>query len=390
MKICYRSILVSLVCLMLLSFSAGFAAGEKEYPTSPPETITQKWRIGYLEGGAYKNYQSSLIATVEAFSALGWIEPITVSPQKDNDNTSKLWVWLTANVKSDYLQFVGDAYYSNNWDEAQRRKNKIRLLKRLNEDRDIDLMIAMGTWAGQDLANNDHTVPTVVCSVTDALGAGITKSIEDSGYDHIHVRVDPTRYARQIRAFHDVIEFEKLGVAFEDSTIGRSYAAIEDIETIAKERNFEVIECHVREHGVSTEETESDMISCARELAPKIDAFYFPASIGVTSDSLPHILAALNVYKIPTFSMSGVDQVRRGVLLSVALAKFEGAGKFYAETIAKIVHGAKPRGVNQIYEESVKIAFNAAAAMIIGLDPQTYNLLMGTAEEVYEEIETGE
>lgn len=69
--------------------------------------------------------------------------------------------------------------------------------------------------------------------VTSAVAAGIIKSPEDSGYDHIHARVDPTRYERQICVFHDIFEFKKLGVPFEDSITGRSYAAIEKIETVA-------------------------------------------------------------------------------------------------------------------------------------------------------------
>ncbi len=40
-------------------------------------------------------------------------------------------------------------------------------------------MITMGTWAGQDLANDGHSVPTLVCSVSDALASKIVNSAED-------------------------------------------------------------------------------------------------------------------------------------------------------------------------------------------------------------------
>ena len=40
-------------------------------------------------------------------------------------------------------------------------------------------MIAMGTWAGQDLANGEHSVPTVVASCSDPIGSGIVKSAEE-------------------------------------------------------------------------------------------------------------------------------------------------------------------------------------------------------------------
>lgn len=194
-----------------------------------------------------------------------------------------------------------------------------------------------GTWAGQDLANTDHTVPTIVCSTADALRAGIIKSLEDSGYDHIHARIDPTRYKQQIQAFHDLFGFQKLGVAFEDSVKGRSYAAIADIETVAQERHFEVIECH------SADTDEIGAIACARELAPQIDAFYLTLRVAVNPNTLPEILAAMNAYQVPTFSQLGSQEVRHGVLLSVAKTGAKDFARFHAETIAKIINGAKPR-----------------------------------------------
>ncbi len=241
MKVISRITLIHVAFIVFLSFSVGFAADKKEYPTSPPAKIAKKWRIGYLEGGPWKDYQSSLIATVEGLSKLGWTEKIAIPRPKDINDTGELWPWLAANVKSRHLEFAADAYYSNNWDKESRKKTKSLLLKRLNEERDIDLILAMGTWAGQDLANNSHSVPTIVGSTTDAVAAQIVKSVEDSGYDHVHAQLDPACYERQIRAFHDLLGFKKLGVPFEDSVTGRSYAAIEDIEKVAGERQFQII-----------------------------------------------------------------------------------------------------------------------------------------------------
>lgn len=64
--------------------------------------------------------------------------------------------------------------------------------------------------AGLKLATNDHKVPTLVISTTDPLAAGIIKSVDDSGLNHVHARVDPYRHKRQIRLFHDIIGFGAL------------------------------------------------------------------------------------------------------------------------------------------------------------------------------------
>lgn len=386
MKSFHRIFLVNIIIMSAL-FSWGFAADKKQYSTSPPAQTAKKWRLGYLEGGQYKDYQKILIVTIEGLIKFGWIDNITIPEQENKDDNSKLWAWLAANVKSRYLEFVADAYYSNNWKKELREQTKKLVLKRLNENRDIHLMIALGTWAGQDLANNDHSVPTVIFSVTDAIASKIVKSVNDSGYDHVHARLDLSRYKRQIRAFHDVIGFKKLGVAFEDSEVGKTYAVISDIEKVAKEQKFDIIKCNFSAHDVSKEEAESGVIKCANELAPKIDAFYITGNSGVTPKSLPKIIDIMNAHKIPTFSQSGSDEVRRGVLLSISNRDLSGVGMFHAQTIAQIINGAKPRDIDQVYESPAKSAFNAATAKKIGLPPPIYELLLRSSLEVYKETE---
>ncbi|NJL60479.1 MAG: hypothetical protein HC887_13395 [Desulfobacteraceae bacterium] len=53
------------------------------------------------------------------------------------------------------------------------------------------MMLALGTWAGQDLANNEHSVPTLVLSVSDAIASKIARSVSNSGYDHVHAVLIP-------------------------------------------------------------------------------------------------------------------------------------------------------------------------------------------------------
>jgi len=385
--LCHK-VVFNIAVILIMALSSGFAADKKPHSASPPAQISKKWRIGYYEGGPYHNYPKTLIAVVQNLSGLGWIEPLTIPVQENDKDTDKLWAWLAANAKSKYLEFAADACYSYNWDKERREKTKQLVLKRLKEHRDIDLLIAMGTNAGQDLANNGHSVPIIVCSASDAVRAKIIRSAEDSGHDHIHAHADPTRYIRQLRAFHDIFKFKKLGVAFQNTESGKSYAAMEDIQKVAKERKFEIVECHTLPGAVSSE-SQAAVIKCAQELAPKIDAFYLTQQAGVNKETLPQIVAAMTDSKIPTFSQAGPDEVRLGILLSVATPDFRGLGRFHADIIAKIINGAKPRDLNQIFELPVKSAFNAATGKKIGLKPEIYDLLLRSSVEVYGEKEVG-
>jgi len=387
MKVICRMILLNVVSILFLSFSIGFAADKKPYPTSPPAQVTKKWRIGYYEGGPYKNYPITLTGMVSSLAELGWIEPLTI-PQYEDKDMGKLWAWLSANVRSKYLEFTADAYYSCNWKKEIREQTKQTIIRRLKESKDIDLMIAMGTQAGQDLANSEHSVPTIVCSVSDAVASKIIPGVQDSGSDHVHAHVDPKRYIRQLHAFHDIIGFKKIGVAYMNSPAGRTYAAIDDIQKIAKELKFEIVECNDTPDAGATPEANAKVVECAKTLAPKIDAFYLTTAAAVNKETLPQIIAVMNTAKIPVFSQSGSDEVRQGTLLSISsTSNLSAYGKFSAEVMAKIINGAKPRDLDQVCEAPPKIAFNKAAAKVIDLKDDVYQLLSKTAQEVYDKIE---
>ena len=376
------------VCLAIfLSFWSvlSMAQYESQFDTDPVTHEGKRWRIGYYEGGEYFNYQQVLIATIKSLMAQGWIESAIIPPQQ-GEQTDELWLWLADNLKSDYIEFVKDAHYSAKWDEDYRPKVKEALIKRLSNSQDIDLMLALGTWAGLDLANNQHHTATLVLSTSDPLSAGIIKSVEDSGYSHVNATVDPDRYARQVTVFHDITNFKRLGVAYEDSPNGRVYAAIDVIEALSKEIGFTIVPCFTKSDISDISLAESSVINCYKKLAPQVDAIYVTEQGGVTAKSLPIIVKTANQHRIPTFSQVGAQEVRYGVLASLSQANFRYFGEFHAQTMAKIFNGAKPNEVPQLFEEPPKMALNLKTAEIIGFNPSL--LLLGASDELYTEIET--
>lgn len=377
-----------IVILFIISFVSTQATASSSFSTTPPQKIEKKIRIGYLEGGPWLDYPPNFRAILIRLMALGWLEKAEIPAITDTSDTSRLWHWLATEAKSKYLEFPEDAYYSDGWDEDKAKITKLRLLNRLNTTEDIDLMIAMGTLAGKTLATNDHDIPTVVCSATDPLMAGIIKSIADSGYDHVTARIDPTRYRRQVEAFHDVIGFKRLGMAYTDTVIGKSYAALEDVKVVSKLRNFDIIECYTIDDVPDIDLCNKSMIKCAKELAPKIDAFYMTIQNGFNERTLPEILKVMIEYGIPVFTQYDNDMVSHGILMSVDDKSYARAeGFFNADNLARIINGAIPRELNQRNEPPVKITFNKEAARLIDLDDDIYRLLVNVADEVYDTIE---
>lgn len=353
--------------------------------TSPTLHNGKKWRIGYLEGGPWPDYQETLIETLKSLANMGWIQKFDLPELEDKEDTRMLWKWLSHNVKSRYLDFSEDAYWSSDWDDNLRGKNKQACLERLGGKK-IDLMFALGTWAGLDLANDNHRVPTIIMSTSDPIAAGIIKSAEDSGFDHVTAECDPTRYLRQIRLFHDIIQFKRLGIIYEDTPDGKAYSNLEDLRRVAKEREFELVECIAPDTNITEDEAVRAYVDCSEKIAPAIDAFYFGAHRGADPENISKSLAPLLKHKVRTWSNWGITHVRNGVLLSIGRKNFKLPGKFYADHLAQIFNGAKPRELNQVLKEELTLAINLETAGIVGYKPPKN--LMKIIDVVYEKTQS--
>lgn len=384
----YRKITL-LALVLLLAFSGlVLGANDQEMPSTPQLKKGQLVRIGYLEGGPFMNYPPNLIAFVKGLADQGWLANPNFPEFDDPADAKAVWAWLAKNANSSHLVFVKDGFYSNDWDKELRAQTKEKLLKRLAEKKDLDFMIAMGTWAGLDLANDRHNVATMVFSSSDPIGSKIIPSADDTGYPHLHARIDPTRYERQVRLFHDIIGFEKLGIAYEDTPEFRTSAAIEDVEKVAKERGFEVVECYTLNGTPDVNKANKSVNECHETLAKKVDALYITNQTGVNVKNMPALMAPLLANKIPTFSQPGSNLVRLGALMSIAQAGFKYVGDFHARIAGQIFNGASPGALPLIFEDPPKISLNLETAGKVGYKPSV-DIIMA-ADDVFKKIESPE
>lgn len=353
--------------------------------TSPTLNKGRKWRIGYYEGGAYKNYTTNLKTIVAGLVKLSWMEPITIPDMTDIEDSEQLWEYLSKHAKSKYLEFKEDAYWSAEWSKEKRALNKNGIIQRLNTQRDIDLILAMGTWAGQDLFNNMHRTPTLAVSVSDPVRSGISATAKDSGLDHFHAKCDPTRYIRQVRLFHRLVKFNKLGVVLEYTAEGRTYAALDDIHQVAQERDFTVVTCDAPISDDKEKKYTDNIIQCHWNLAEKVDAVFVTVHPGIVTERMNELMAPFYAHKIPTWSQRGPDEVKAGALFSVSRGGFKAVGQYYAEVMARVFNGEKPRDINQIFEDPKLVVVNKKVAAMI--DFKVPINILRIADEVYETID---
>lgn len=359
------------------------SSSAKVFATTPATKADgTRWRLGYVESGDYGDYPLTLGEIADGLQNLGWLRYRGSRP--DGLSGQALWQWLAANIDSEHLHFVPDAYWQpGNFDAEKREPMRAAIAARIKDKNDIDLMIAMGTWAGQDMRKLGPPLATVVGSTSDPIGSGISDSVQDSGRNQLHARIEPERYPRQLRLFREIVPFKTLGIVYEDSPEGRTYGAVAAVEEVSRKLDFKVVHCHARSSSVPIETAVDNALRCYKELAEQhVDAVYVTTHRGVSSSSIGAIARVLAQAKIASFSMAGSKEVEQGILLSLAQADVSYVGLFHAETIARILNGAKPREISQVWIDPPKIALNLATARTIGFDPPVDILL--AADEVYE------
>lgn len=344
---------------------------------------TEKFRIGYCEGEPFVNFAGTFYGLLEGLAEAGWLEGIEDMPYEPGQEDSRImWEWLATNVNSDYLEFVNDAHYSFFLEPGTEED----VLTRLEEDNDIDLMITMGTYAGKLLSSPRNSVPTLVFSSSNAVSSGIIDSVEDSGRDNLWAHMDPDRDRRQVEVFHDLFNFSKMGIVYEDSDLGRTFSAIEEVETVAEERGLTIERRYVDEPKDSDDWDRyyEELLAAHKELSEEIDAFYI-AIASIEAERLEGLLKPFYDEKIPAFSQLGGEEVRSGAVASVARADFQSIGTFGADIIMRVLEGESPRSFPQVYSETPRIAVNFEAAERVGYKIPFAVLLV--ADQVYLTVE---
>ncbi len=346
-------------------------------------TNSPKWRLMYVEGGPYIDFPYIFKATVDAMKNLGIIEKTYPYDVVNENSTKNMWDWLAENAGGNYVEFVQDGFYSANWDEDVRKQNKIDILDRLNTTKDIDVVITFGTGAGRDMSTDEHKIPMLSMSVTDAVQAGIIQSKEDSGRDHVHGQIEVGRYERQLSIFHDIFQFKKLGVPVPTTDDGRASIAYNDVLKAGKTLGFEVVPCDLDFYAQDTVAF-NNLQQCISTLAPQVDAMYMTTNSGMQWDKMQALLAPIISAEIPSFSQSGLMETKLGVLMSIAQSSFDSEGIHGATALKALIEGAKPRDIGQTFEGPLGLAINLEMARLIGWNPP-FEILVAV-DLVYQKI----
>ena len=291
-----------------------------------------------------------------------------------------VWNYLAERAGGDRLHFLADGFYSAGWDERRRREIKAEVRERLARG-EVDLILALGTDAGEDFVTGDHQTVVLSITATDPVAAGFCRSEQDSGFDHVHVQVETGRIERQLSMFKEIIGFTRLGLPLDSGDKGDKSMGLAAVEAAAARLGLEIVTCRAELELPDLDQAADNLIACLDVLSEYSEAVYLPVNNGMIEERIGEIVAALIEARVPTFSQKGPAETRRGVLLSLAEDDFLAAGLWEAEVIEKVLAGARPRDISQIYQPPLTMAVNLRTARAIGWRPDFE--LLATMDAIY-------
>lgn len=234
---------------------------------------------------------------------------------------------------------------------------------------DVDLIMSMGTDATKALLKvNNLKTPIIGIAISEPLQAGIIKTPETTGIPNFALRYIPNRGLKMFRTFHEVSTFFRMGLIYENTVEGRSYANLQDAREAGRDKGFAVVEYDQYQPDYPLESCEKAVNELIEK---KIDAIYLSeiSCFDPGRHDVSRMLHNLHDHGILTFASSGAELVSRGVFFGISTASERTLGQFYADMIIRILEQKETPGSIPIEAEYIpEIVLNMRAADDLGIN----------------------
>ena len=255
------------------------------------------------------------------------------------------------------VQFPASARIEADWTLAGIRA----AIDRLIEDPEVDLVIALGVIASSEVARRGPLPkPVIAPFVLDAHLGGIPQRDGASGVRNLSYVTHPELYARDIEAFLEAVTFRRLALVFNaryhEALPGLSGRVAELARSIGVEVTIFPIE-RVDEAPLS-------------RLPPEIDAVYIAPLTHLQPGEFDRLVAALIDRRLPSFSLFGEEEVRRGVLMGLNPETWWlRIARRVALNAQRILLGEDASGIPVAFAREEQLTINMATARAIDVHP---------------------
>lgn len=221
--------------------------------------------------------------------------------------------------------------------------------------RNVDLIHSIATPTSQACVNATQKIPIVISSVTDPVGAGLVKSLEQPG-GNVTGTTDRSPVDRQLELIREIQpKIHKLGFIY-NAGEDNSVSSLKQLRDEAGRHGIEVVE--------ATVSNSSGVLMAARSLVGKVDAVYIPTDNTVVS-AFEAVVKVCEENRLPLYA-ADIDSVPRGAVAALAIDYYR-LGRQSGEMAVRILKGAPPATMPVETLKDLKLVVNRRSADKMGV-----------------------
>lgn len=237
----------------------------------------------------------------------------------------------------------------------------------------VDAILAITTPSSQAAAQatKGTDIPVVFIAVSDAVGAGLIKSLDQPTGTNITgvYSADPVEQQMDL-VMEMVPDLKQVGLIY-NAGEANSVSNINRAKQYLESKGFKVVEAPVA--------SSNEVQAAAQSLVGRVQAVFVPQDNTVIS-ALEALLKVLQDNKIPLFT-GDTESVKRGAVATIGNDEYD-CGRQGATMLARVLKGEKSGEVKPEEIRKRTLMINKAAAANIGL--QIPEAVLSRADEVVE------
>jgi outer membrane protein TolC len=258
------------------------------------------------------------------------------------------------------VRFPAELRRSGNWDLEQIR----RVTDELLTDPAVDLVVTFGPIATVNVCRRTALPKPVIAAYAVDIQAQRLPTARDakqrlvSGVPNLNYLTQPGSALRDLQRFSEIVYFTGVHVLV-DSVLLESSGEIETIAGyVARQLDVETVLIPVSDSA--------DEVFAA--LPPDAEAVYVTPLSRFSDDEFQRLVDGLAERRLPSFSLTGRDEVERGILAGVRPAtNFERLARRIALNIQRVLLGEDAGTLPVLLEQQEELTINLATVRAIGL-----------------------
>jgi putative ABC transport system substrate-binding protein len=211
---------------------------------------------------------------------------------------------------------------------------------------EVDLILSIATPTSQAAVNATTTIPVVFSAVTDPVGAGLVKNLENSGNNVTGIS-DLTPVRKQFELIKEMLPEAKAVGTVDNAAEANSVLTNGLAKDACADLGLELIE--------ATVSSTADVLLAARSLVGKVDAIYVSTD-NATVSALDAVVQVTNENNIPLV-LADPTTLEKGALVALGFNYYQ-HGQQTAPIVIKILEGAKPTDIPVEFAKNVELAVN--------------------------------